>query len=383
MVAVPGTVRKRSNGLWEVRVSLPRDSLTGGRQQLTRYVRGTRAEADLALARLTVEATDTGAPDPAGRHTVARLLEEWLDLISGRLAPKTVHEYRRLSRARVVPALGDRPVRAVDASEVDRFYRALQREAGLSAASVRQVHAVLSGAFGQAVKWGWIPASPITRTSPPPVRQQEIRPPAPVDVNALIAAARADDPDFGIFLVLAATTGARRGELCALRWLDIDLDAGSMVIHRALTDVGGKVSEKTTKTRVARRLRLDARTVSELRAHREAAEDRATSCGVPLSPLAFVCSHAGDGAAPLRPDKATSTFTALRNRLGQPTVRLHDLRHFMATTALAAGVPVRTVSGRLGHANAATTLGVYGHFVEASDAAAAELLRAAMDGADG
>ena len=302
------------------------------------------------------------------------LLDGWLDQVAEHLAAKTVHEYRRLARARIRPALGDKAIRTVSPSDVDRFYRALSCDAGLSPASVRHVHAVLSQAFGQAVKWGWIPESPIGRTTPPPVRRAEVKPPSPEAVMDLIAAAVEHDPDFGLLVLLAATTGARRGELCAMRWADVDLEAGALTVRRAMTDVGGRVSEKDTKTHAARRLRLDALTIEALRAHRVVVEERATLCETEVKPAAFVCSHAADGATGIRPDKVTSTFVALRDRLGLPGVRLHDLRHFMATAALAAGVPVRTISGRLGHASASTTLGVYAHFVEARDQDAADAL---------
>jgi integrase len=107
---------------------------------------------------------------------------------------------------------------------------------------------------------------------------------------------------------------------------------------------------------------------------------RATACGTTLAEDAFVFSEAADAKRPWHPDTPTARFVRLRHNVGLDNVRLHDLRHMHATQLLAAGVPVRTVSGRLGHANAVTTLNVYGHFLEASDRQAAavmgDLLRA-------
>jgi len=372
-----GTLREKRPGYWELRVQVGRDPLTGQHGQASRTFRGTRWEAEKALAAFYVEVVEQPSAPP-GKRSMSELLDAWFELASADLAPKTAHEYARIIRARIRPALGHRPVRQVQASEIDRFYRALQRHEGLSAPSVRHVHAILSLAMGQAVKWGWIHESPIPRTSPPPVRRTEVIPPEPADVVRLLEAARAYDADFALLLLLAATTGARRGELCALRWRDIDLTAGSVTIRRTLTDVGGRVGEKDTKTHAARRLRLDVATLDELRAHRRAAEERAAEFAVSVAEGAFVCSHAPDGSTPLRPDKVTRTFTVIRNSLGLNRVRFHDLRHFMATTMLGGGVPLRTVSGRLGHANATTTLGVYAHFIEATDGEAAELMRRAL-----
>ena len=372
-----GTLREKRPGYWELRVQTGRNALTGQHGQASRTFRGTRREAEKELAAFYVEVVERPATPP-GKRSMGELLDAWFELASADLAPKTAHEYERIIRARIRPAVGHRPVRQVEASEIDRFYRALQRQAGLSAASVRHVHAILSKAMGQAVKWGWIHESPIPRTSPPPVRRNEVIPPQPADVVRLLEAAREHDADFGLLLLLAATTGARRGELCALRWRDLDLTVGACTIRRALTDVGGHVAEKGTKTHAARRLRLDAATLDELRAHRRAAEERAEQFAVPVAEDAFVCSHAPDGSTPLRPDKVTRDFGLIRDRLGLRRVRFHDLRHFMATTMLGAGVPLRTVSGRLGHANATTTLGVYAHFIEATDGEAAELMRRAL-----
>jgi integrase len=103
-------------------------------------------------------------------------------------------------------------------------------------------------------------------------------------------------------------------------------------------------------------------------------EERAAACRIKFDPDGFVFTGEADGSRPLHPDTITATFRRICDRAGLSGVRLHDLRHLHATQLLAAGVPVRTVSGRLGHANAATTLNVYAHFLAASDRDAAEVM---------
>ena len=174
---------------------------------------------------------------------------------------------------------------------------------------------------------------------------------------------------------MSAATGLRRGEGCGLRWSDLDVGARTLVVERSVVAVSGKGAiEKDTKTHAARRIALDAATLEVLVRHREAMEEQAESCGVELAGDAFVFSHASDGSRPWHPDNVSAAFARVRGRAGLDRVRLHDLRHMHATQLLAAGVPVRTVSGRLGHANAATTLNVYGHFLEPSDRQAAEVI---------
>lgn len=193
-------------------------------------------------------------------------------------------------------------------------------------------------------------------------------------VRLLEYAARSD-PDFACFLHLGATSGARRGELLALRWTDLDLDLGTLTISRSVIESSsGVVLTKDTKTHASRMIALDADTLDALVLHRKRAEERAAACGVSLDRDALVFSSEPDGSRPWTPSVVTRRFMRLRDGGGFKGLRLHDLRHFAATRLLAAGVPVRTVSGRLGHSNAATTLGVYAHFVEESDRDAAVTL---------
>jgi integrase len=174
---------------------------------------------------------------------------------------------------------------------------------------------------------------------------------------------------------MAATTGARRGELCALRWSDVDLKAQTLLISRALVEGrGSELLEKDTKSHASRRISLDGGTSAELERHQERCQERARACAVSLSDTAFVFSDDPGGARPLVPNEVTKRFIRVRKAVGLDFVRLHDLRHFTATRLLAEGVPVRTVSGRLGHSNAATTLGVYAHFVAESDRDAAKTI---------
>ena len=201
-------------------------------------------------------------------------------------------------------------------------------------------------------------------------------PPDVEQVAEILRAANESDPEFGHFLHLAATTGARRGEICALRWSDIDPERGSLSIERSIIEVAGGVFEKETKTHSSRRIALDEGSLEVIEAQRQLAQERAAAADIGLDNHAFVFSRDLSGAIPWRPDQVTKGFAVIRDSLGYRGVRLHDLRHFAATRLIAAGVPVRTVSGRLGHANPSTTLMVYSHFLEASDQDAAKIMGA-------
>jgi integrase len=149
--------------------------------------------------------------------------------------------------------------------------------------------------------------------------------------------------------------GARRGEVCRLRWSHIDLDRGEILVGGKITSLPGELrDEDWTKNRSKRRVALGPAVVELLRARRVEQAKQALASGVSLSSDAYVFSHEADGSRPIRPDGVTQRFTALARRLGVQC-RLHDLRHFLVTQLIAAGVDVRTVSGRVGHRDGGRT----------------------------
>ena len=279
--------------------------------------------------------------------TVAERLDKWLDLVADELSPTTLRGYRGVVRGKIVPALGAVKIRKLRPSQIDALYLALVRDEGLAPATVRQVHAVLRRTLSQAVKWGWIQANPAVNASPPRSRRPDIRPPDLAEVRKLIAEADASAPDFATFLRLMVATGLRRGEACALRWSDLDVDAASLLVERAIITVTGKgTAEKDTKTHAARRIALDPGTLGVLLAHHAVVEERARVCGAHLDPDAFIFSHAPDDSRSWYPDNVSSAFISLRDRVGLEGVRLHDLGHMHATQLLAAGVRADGRQGR-------------------------------------
>jgi integrase len=177
------------------------------------------------------------------------------------LAWSTRVTYKGYIERTILPTLGHLPLRRLDTATLDRFYSELRARGGvggrpMAPATVRQVHAILRRALDQAARWGWVPANPAALASPPRLGSAEIRPPTPEEVSRLLEAAYEADPDFAVLLWLAATTGARRGELCALRWGSVDLEAAELLILRNLFQAAGRLVEKDTKTHAARRLAL-------------------------------------------------------------------------------------------------------------------------------
>jgi integrase len=377
-----GFIRRRGDA-WELRVYLGVDPVSGKQRYASRTVRAGKREAQRVLAAMVVDA-DRGAIARTSA-TLGQLLDEWLEQAERDFSPKTVRETRGFIERTIRPELGDVSVARLRPITLDRFYAKLiapgggRAGAGLSPATVRRVHGIIRRALAQGVRWGWLGVNPAASASPPRVPATTIQPPTPAELALLLDAAERRDPELETFLVLSAATGARRSELVALRWPDIDFGRRVVTIRRGIVLGPLGLEEKDTKTHQARRVTLDEATTNALVRHRHTAVEQAAIARMTLADDGFVFTS-DLGATPWFPDSVSRRFRTLARELGLPTVRLHDIRHYVATRLLTAGVDVRTVAGRLGHRDAATTLNVYSHFLPEADQKAAEVLARLLDG---
>lgn len=373
-------MRQRGKDSWELRVYQGIDPDTGRQRWVTRTVRGSQRSARSQLRKLVEEAGY--ARLRAG--TLAELLERWFEAASPGWALTTLSHTRSMIECYLKPNLGHLNVTKLTTEDIDDFYGHLLRAGGrgyrpLAPGTVARVHGVLHRALAQAVRWEWIWVNPAANASPPRVPPAEIRPPSPDQVASLLEAVRLEDPPLFCFLRLAASTGARRGQLLALRWEAVDWIAGSLAFTRALVQGPNGPELRPTKTHRTHRADLDAGTLEVLRSHRARAELLARDVGVALREAAFVFSSEPDGSRPWHPNWVTKRFIARRRAAALDHFRLHDLRHFMATQMLAAGVPIATVAQRLNHARASTTLNVYAHAIPGGDRLGAEALAAILE----
>lgn len=183
-----------------------------------------------------------------------------------------------------------------------------------------------------------------------------------------------------VFFGVAATTGARCGQVVALRWDDILLHRGTISFSRSICEEpDGRLVVVPTKNRRRNRVELDPATVVMLADHRVEIDRRALAAGVDVGPDAYEFSYDSNGRRPWRPEYVTKRFAELRDEVGLTGHRLHDLRHFMATEMINAGVPIPIVSNRLAHARSSTTMNVYAHAVPGGDRDAAIGLAGLLD----
>jgi len=272
-----------------------------------------------------------------------------------------MRKYRQLAESVVRPELGHIRLSNLSARDLNKLYAKLTAK-GNKPATVRKAHAMIGTALHYAERGDLIERNVARRAQPPAIHASHVTAPSPEEVRAILFAAEEVEPALATLLLLAALTGARRGELCALKWPDIDFVAGTVTISRSVYDQagGGGWGEKATKTHQVRTVGLDDLGIAALRRHRAAVDDLAATLNLDVLSDGFVFSRSPVGAEPIRPD-VLSKFTRRVAEAAGVDTHLHALRHFSATQAIAAGFDPVTVSGRLGHADPSITLRVYSH----------------------
>jgi integrase len=242
----------------------------------------------------------------------------------------------------------------------------------LASGTLARIHVVLRAALAQAQRWGWIWDNPAERAHRIVMAPRELSPPTPVELRLLLEYLREQDSALHAFVTLAAFTGARRAQLLGLRWRNVDLQAGRVSFTAGWVEGPSGPVLTATKTKRRHVVDLDLESLDVLAAH---AHDCRSANGGALSSDGFVFADDPAGQSAWKPNRATKAFLRARRGAGLREFRLHDLRHFMATRMLDAGVPLPVVSRRLDHRRGSTTLDRYAHAVPGRDAEAAETLR--------
>ena len=371
-----GSLTERSPGVWRLRV---RTLNTAGEPvQRQRTFAGSEAEARKALTKFVAEA-DSGQTT-AGKLTVGECLDRWLAHceLRGR-RPTTITENRRKIEKTIKPRLGNVRLAKLTPGNLNDAYDEWLKS-GLSATTVHHLHAIISAALNHSVRRGDLATSAAARAEAPPNVSKIPTVPTVDQLATLVRCAAKDDPVFATVILLAAATGARRGELAALRWSDVDLVAGTITIAKSLTVTGSRADKNVhigpTKTRQQRTITLGDRGVEVLSEHWHHMLALSERVGSPLvdDPYLFAHPYHVNGAEPCLPDTWTTKFADLCTKAGVGHFRFHDLRHWSVTQLVASGVDIRTVGGRVGHAQASMTLDRYAHALPVPDQEAAAIL---------
>jgi integrase len=277
--------------------------------------------------------------------------------------PETWTRYEGLIRVQIVPRCGRVKLAKLRPHHLQAALDAMLA-AGAAPASVVKAHRVMASSLKQAVRWQLLAASPALGVTPPRLERAELRIPDAAEMRTLMEAA--GETPFAMPILLAAATGLRRGEIVALRWADVDTEAGTIHVQRG-------------KTSTARRMiHLPPSAVAALKLHRKEQAERRLLSGEGWHDADLVVDR-GDGG-PVNPDSLSHAFAEIAELVGLPEVRLHDLRHGFATALLKAGVNVKIVSEALGHSRSSFTMDIYQHVLPGMGEQVASAIEAALEG---
>ncbi len=320
----------------------------------------TRKQVERAVRNM--EPVET-AQKSSGGPTFGDVLTEWLDYgrtqQGKRWAPRTADENRSQVENRIRKPLGDIPLAELSADHLERQYAVWTDVDGLSDNSVHRFAALISSALSFAVRRRYIAAAP--KAVAPAATKSTKKIPTADEVGKLLRAAEDYGLDMAPAIAIAALTGARAGEVCALRWADVDLKHGRILINKSATEVGGVVSIKSTKTEDERIARVVGRNLAVLQAVCQSG---------PADTYVI-----GGGTEPVNPGVLSDRFVCVRGAAHVRGVTFHSLRKYLATQWHLAGVPDRVIADSIGW-KSTRMLDVYvGSTHSGADAAAAvELL---------
>ena len=375
------TIQQRGKDSYRVQVFLRNEQRPDGSVRKVFHretVRGTRRDAETRAKALEAKFSQGNLRATVSTDTFGALLDRWVEHFGPRWSPSTLRTNQQVIEADIRPALGDIKLSRLTARDLDNLYQGF-RERGNKATTIRRKHALIRKALDQGRKWQLIDTNVADLASPETVGRTPVEAPSTGDVEAFtLACDRAGQTWLGAFLRLEAFTGMRRGELCGLRWSDIELDAdwesatvGRLSVERSLfAKTGGGWGEKAPKTkRGSRVIPLLNGALDILRWHRAEVVRRIEKPDEYVAPLTRLLRSVPDGGFVFSPDVFGWERPYMPNSVSRATQRIaeecgikitpHMLRHWAATELLAHGVPASTVATILGHADASITLRVY------------------------
>jgi integrase len=368
-----GTIKSRSPGSYRIRYSLGRDPVSGNRRFGTATIRGTRKQAEKELVRL-LRTVDTGEHVDPNRMTVSDWLEAWLKALE--ISPKAKERYTEIVRCYLTPALGQVQLTKLTPIQIQEAYSGFCRKDGTSLApsTRRYIHVILKSALGSAVEQQLLvrnPADAFKKLAR--IERKEISTLTVEQSIKLLNSIR----HMHIYwpVLLALTTGMRRGEILALRWRNVDFAKGTLRVVQSLEQTKSAIRFKDCKTGRNRAITLPGFVLDELRQHKAQQAEALLRLGVRQSGETLVCCR--EDGEPKQPRSLTHEFAQVIGRM-KPKVRFHDLRHSHATQLLADGVHPKIAQERLGHSTITTTMDLYSHVTETMQSDAATRLDVAF-----
>jgi integrase len=347
----------------------------GKRRRKWHSFRGTKRQAQAELTRLLGEINQAEYVEPS-KQTVAAFLDKWLTHVEAHVARKTFERYGEIASTHLTTAFGTIQLSKLSAADIDATYSRWLKsgrrhgQGGLSPQTIIHHHRVLRQALSQAVKWGLIARNVADSVDPPRRVRPEIR---ALDESQLAKLLKhAEGTRLVAPIYFAIVSGVRRGELVALQWSDLNVEAGTISVRRSTEQTKDGIATKTPKSGKSRSISLARETLEVLRKHRVAQNTERLRAGDSYQNIDLIFPRE-DGSA-WEPELFGKAFSVVAKGAAIGHVRLHDLRHACASLMLKSGVHAKVVSERLGHSTISITLDTYSHVLPGLQEAAADKL---------
>ena len=367
-----GSIRQLKTGRWEARYTVGRDSGTG--KQIQKSVYGdTQDDVRKRLTQATA-AIDTGSYTVPSRLTVGAWLDIWTAEYLGGVKPRTVENYKSVSRVHLKPGAGAVKLSSLSAHMIQTLYNRLQKDRkyknkkgeektkkGLSAKSIKNINGVFHSALQQAVKLGYIRINPCDAVELPRVIKKEMKILDNDAITAFLDAIQGHKWEY--LFTVTLFTGARQAEILGLTWGCIDFENGTIRFESQLQrGARERIGLDTPKNDKSRRITPAPFVMMALKKQRQLQAEMQLKAAQAWTKSDYVFTN--ESGQTLVHGTVSKTYKRIITSIGFSDVRFHDLRHSYATAALSSGDDIKTVQENLGHHDAGFTLNQYGHVTE-------------------
>ena len=320
---------------------------------------------------------DKGTQIMPSEYTFAQWLDYWYkDIILPQIEETTAYGYRGMIENYLKPQLGEIRLQKLTARDIQQYYTWLMGEKALSPNTVIKHHNLLTNTLNAAERQEYITKNPVRAVSPPKKRQREAKFYTPEQLGILLDKAVGTRLELPVFI--CAYLGLRRGELCGLRWSDVDLEHQTITIENTRTQAGKKEIEKGTKTASSTRtLYLPDTLCDMLKAAREHQQACRAEYKNAYDDNDYVVVM--EDGRPFRPNYLSELFGKFLADNDLPKIVLHELRHTFASLSNQAGIPAYNIGKALGHSTPATTQKIYTHLLDQTHTQAVEGVAAIAD----
>jgi integrase len=335
-----GTIYQRPDGLWVAQITLPEG------KRRTKYSKDQKSAREWLLLKRK-ELSDGTITDPT-KITVSEFLDKWYETVKPKLRTSTQTVHESMIRNHIKPEIGSIRLTQLNAIHIQNLYTLKLKT--LSKRSVKYIHTIIHQMLDQAVKWNILVRNVSNSVSSPAPDKKPVEPLTQSQVKQLLEALKNDR--LYAFYVVALGCGLRRGELLALTWDCVDLDAGTITVKKSLQQVKGEglVSGEPKSKSAYRTVSMPEFVIDALVKQVKVVE----------SPYVF-CTSRG---TPFSPRNVVRHFKKVLKSAGLPeSIRLHDLRHTFVSFMLSQNVPPKDVQVLAGHADFSTTMNIYGHLM--------------------